>query len=300
MSNDTSNPTSTINMSSTSLPPPIPVADPGRSTNTGTPAVPSPTVPSTTAPSATAPSAAAPSPTNGDPPSPTSLKQAIFDLLTSKKFLVALASIAMWVTGRFGLDADPAVLDRIWLTLMVFIFGQGLADIGKGKTVAAARLPTGVSGLIVLCLIGPSLTACTALKGAEAPTEAAAIECASVDIGPAFNEVQTKCNPNSTIDNQCAEQVALADLKSAGDCLLIRLLDDAIGKLSSPSTTTAPSTAQATSVTPHTTADTRTLTTTPTTPPTRQADIQQWRDTVESFRVQHANGAKFRVDGVLR
>jgi hypothetical protein len=60
------------------------------------------------------------------------MKATLIELLTSKKFLAALAAIIVYVAGHFGLDIQPAALDPIWQVLVVYVGAQGLADIGKG------------------------------------------------------------------------------------------------------------------------------------------------------------------------
>lgn len=65
------------------------------------------------------------------------MKLVILDLLSSKKFLAALAAIIVYVAGHFGLDIAPSALDPIWQALLVYVGAQGLADIGKSAKQAS-------------------------------------------------------------------------------------------------------------------------------------------------------------------
>lgn len=66
------------------------------------------------------------------------MKNALFDLFASKKFLTALTAIIVYIAGRFGFDVDTAVLDRIFAALLVYIGAQGIADNGKSAAQIAA------------------------------------------------------------------------------------------------------------------------------------------------------------------
>lgn len=54
-------------------------------------------------------------------------------LLGSKKALMAFISAGVWALGKAGLDMDTETLAGIVSPLWVYIFGQGVADMGKGK-----------------------------------------------------------------------------------------------------------------------------------------------------------------------
>jgi hypothetical protein len=103
------------------------------------------------------------------------MKNALLDLVTSKKFLAALTAIIVYVAGRFGFNIDTAVLDRIYAALLVYIGAQGIADNGKSaaqitaaaattaapaaSTAAAPRLTSaGITGAAVV-LLGIGLAA---------------------------------------------------------------------------------------------------------------------------------------------
>lgn len=73
------------------------------------------------------------------------MKQALIDLFTSKKFLAALAAVIVYAAGRFGFDVDPAVLDRIWEALMVYVGAQAIADHGKSAAQVTAAAAGGAS-----------------------------------------------------------------------------------------------------------------------------------------------------------
>ncbi len=73
------------------------------------------------------------------------MKQTILDLLTSKKFLAALAAIIVYVAGHFGFNVDPALLDRISAALLVYVGAQGIADHGKSAAEIAAASKGGAS-----------------------------------------------------------------------------------------------------------------------------------------------------------
>jgi hypothetical protein len=74
------------------------------------------------------------------------MKATLLELLTSKKFLAALAAIIVYVAGRFGLDIDPATLDRVFAALLVYVGAQGAADIGKSAAVVKANAEPALLG----------------------------------------------------------------------------------------------------------------------------------------------------------
>lgn len=67
------------------------------------------------------------------------MSQALKDLLSSKKFLVAVLSIVVWAIGKAGLSLTVEQLLPIVGPLWVYIFGQGLADLGKEKAKVEAE-----------------------------------------------------------------------------------------------------------------------------------------------------------------
>lgn len=64
------------------------------------------------------------------------MKNVLLELISSKKFLVAVSAVIVWIGGRFGLQIDTDTLDRIFAALLVYIGAQGIADNGK----SAARI----------------------------------------------------------------------------------------------------------------------------------------------------------------
>lgn len=79
------------------------------------------------------------------------MKATLIDAFTSKKFLAFVSALAVYTAGRWGLNIDPAALDRLLALTAVYITGQGLADIGKsaaivtasGSALAPAKVPGG-------------------------------------------------------------------------------------------------------------------------------------------------------------
>lgn len=59
------------------------------------------------------------------------MKQAIKDLLASKKFIVTLAAIIVWIGGKVGLGLSTEMVLPIVTLLGVFVGGQAYADAGK-------------------------------------------------------------------------------------------------------------------------------------------------------------------------
>ncbi|HET9893214.1 MAG TPA: hypothetical protein VFQ42_22240 [Mycobacterium sp.] len=66
------------------------------------------------------------------------MKQALLELLESKKFIVAMASIVVYGVGKLGLHLDPDLVDKITTALLVYVGAQGVADIGKPAAQIAA------------------------------------------------------------------------------------------------------------------------------------------------------------------
>jgi hypothetical protein len=88
------------------------------------------------------------------------MKNALLDLVTSKKFLAALTAIIVYVAGRFGFNVDTAVLDRICAALLVYIGAQGIADNGKSaaQITASAATATATASPAPSTAAGPRLT----------------------------------------------------------------------------------------------------------------------------------------------
>lgn len=74
------------------------------------------------------------------------MKKALMELLASKKFLVALLSVVVFGLGKAGLSLTVEQLLPVLAPLWGYIFGQGLADLGKEKAkvlVESAGKPDG-------------------------------------------------------------------------------------------------------------------------------------------------------------
>jgi hypothetical protein len=65
----------------------------------------------------------------------------IKQLFLSKKFLVMLSGIVVFVASRLSHALDPADVDRVLALIASYIVGQGIADHGKeaAKISAAAE-----------------------------------------------------------------------------------------------------------------------------------------------------------------
>jgi len=59
------------------------------------------------------------------------MKQAIIDLLSSKKFITAIVALLVAAGARYGLDLDPEICATILGLFAVLIGAQGAADNGK-------------------------------------------------------------------------------------------------------------------------------------------------------------------------
>jgi hypothetical protein len=59
------------------------------------------------------------------------MKEMIRGLLSSKKFVTAVAGVVAGLVGKIGLDLDTESIMGILSPLIAYILSQGLADIGK-------------------------------------------------------------------------------------------------------------------------------------------------------------------------
>lgn len=59
------------------------------------------------------------------------MRDALKQLLGSKKFLVMLATILVYVAGKAGLNLTTDQLVPVLAVMMTYIVGQGISDIGK-------------------------------------------------------------------------------------------------------------------------------------------------------------------------
>jgi hypothetical protein len=71
---------------------------------------------------------------------------AIKTLSRSKKAQIAFISALVWILGRFGLDLSAEDIMPLVGSCWAYIFGQGLADIGKERVIAAnAAMPAAIA-----------------------------------------------------------------------------------------------------------------------------------------------------------
>jgi len=54
-------------------------------------------------------------------------------LLKSKKFIAALVGLAVVTGAHFGFALDQAAIMTVVSPILIYILGQGVADIGKEK-----------------------------------------------------------------------------------------------------------------------------------------------------------------------
>ena len=61
------------------------------------------------------------------------MKQALKDMLGSKKATAMIVGILVGLGGKYGLDLPPEELTAILSPVLAYILGQGIADVGKEK-----------------------------------------------------------------------------------------------------------------------------------------------------------------------
>ena len=71
------------------------------------------------------------------------------DLLSSKKFLSAVAGVIVIIGGKFGLELNSEELILAVSPLLAYILGQGIADNGKEKAKVESIEKTRVANLII-------------------------------------------------------------------------------------------------------------------------------------------------------
>lgn len=59
------------------------------------------------------------------------------DLFSSKKFIVLLVSLIVYLASRFGLEVKQSELEPLIAMVGAWLVGQGISDAGKG----AAKMP---------------------------------------------------------------------------------------------------------------------------------------------------------------
>ena len=62
--------------------------------------------------------------------------ETLYEMLVSKKFIVAIAGVIVAAAAKIGLDLDTESVALILSPIIAFILGQGVADSGK----AAAKV----------------------------------------------------------------------------------------------------------------------------------------------------------------
>jgi hypothetical protein len=77
------------------------------------------------------------------------VKQAIIDLLASKKFITALVGVAVMVGAKLGLNLDPELLIAIASLFAVLVGAQGAADAGKERAKIEAANPGPTTSLAI-------------------------------------------------------------------------------------------------------------------------------------------------------
>lgn len=119
---------------------------------------------------------------------------AIWELLSSKKFIVAVTACIVAVGGRWGLHIDPDLVDRIWIALLAFVGAQGMADFGKSAAIVSGASaapvvlpttdvvtrigPTAILLIVGLCL-GVATPACASWRQRTAVGVGAFLDCES-------------------------------------------------------------------------------------------------------------------------
>ena len=61
------------------------------------------------------------------------MKQALKDMLGSKKATAMIVGFLVGLGGKYGLDLPPEELTAILSPVLAYILGQGIADVGKEK-----------------------------------------------------------------------------------------------------------------------------------------------------------------------
>ncbi len=67
------------------------------------------------------------------------MKKILRDLFGSKKFVVMLSAIIVYVASRFGFEVSPSIADNLLAFVAAYLVGQGIADHGK----EAAKITAG-------------------------------------------------------------------------------------------------------------------------------------------------------------
>ena len=69
------------------------------------------------------------------------MRQALKDMLGSKKAVAMIAGLIVSFAGKYGLELPTEELIAVLSPLIAYIFSQGLADIGKERAKVDAQPP---------------------------------------------------------------------------------------------------------------------------------------------------------------
>lgn len=81
---------------------------------------------------------------------PKTIRGALFELLSSKKFVVVAGTCVAWAVTRLGLSINPDTISHVLNGATALVLGIGFQDFGKAK--AKAEAPVLVAGLEQLSL----------------------------------------------------------------------------------------------------------------------------------------------------
>ena len=59
------------------------------------------------------------------------MRKLVVDMVTSKKFVAAVAGVIVGFAGRVGLDLPMEEVETLLYPILAYILGQGAADLGK-------------------------------------------------------------------------------------------------------------------------------------------------------------------------
>ncbi len=68
------------------------------------------------------------------------MTDALREMLSSKKFLAAIAAIILQIAARYGLQLDQEQVTLLITPILAYILGQGIADSKKPSVVNAAAV----------------------------------------------------------------------------------------------------------------------------------------------------------------
>jgi MFS superfamily sulfate permease-like transporter len=74
----------------------------------------------------------------GDVP-PKTIREALFEMLSSKKFVVVLGTCIAWVITRLGLNVDPETISYVLNGATALVLGIGFQDFKKSEALTAVK-----------------------------------------------------------------------------------------------------------------------------------------------------------------